>query len=431
VQEQKLIRAVGLKEVIALTINGIIGAGIFALPASAGKILGVASPIAFVFAGLFACIIVLVFAELGGRYDQTGGAYLYAQKAYGGVFAFLIGWMYFLARLSSMAALCNGMIGFIGHFHEIHTQLRVAIILLTFSLIGGANYIGIRFSSRVIDFLTAAKLIPLLLFIIVGSFFVNWSVFSGVQFPQWSPLSETLLLAMFVFSGFEIIAVPGGEIISPQKTLPRGLLIGTIFTIVVYFLIQIVTVGTHPNLASAQSPLAEAASHYLGNGAGAVISIGAVISTLGTMISLVLVGPRILYAMALHRQMPQFLSRVHSRFRTPHVATVLVATVGAVITLTGTFEKLAKLSAMARLVTYAGSAIALLELRKKDPSPNTFRVAGGVVLPVLTILISALLLTAATGEQWKIGLIALGAGVVLYLFSFLARRQNDDAMDTR
>ncbi len=415
--EQKLIRAVGLKEVIALTINGIIGAGIFALPATAGKILGIASPIAFILAGLFACIIVLCFAELGGRYDRTGGAYLYASEAFGGAFAFVIGWMYFLARLSSVAALCNAMIGFISHFGSIGTMLRVGIILLTFFLLGGANYIGIKFSSRVINFLTAAKLIPLLLFIGIGLFFVNWNLFSGMKFPAFSPLAETLLLAIFVFSGFEIVAVPGGEIVNPQKTLPRGLLIGTILTIVIYFLIQVVSVATHPDLTSAQSPLAEAAVQFMGSGGGTLMSAGAIVSTLGTMLLLVLAAPRILYAMSVHDQMPRFLQAIHPRFRTPHIATVLITALAALITISGTFSQLATLSAMARLVTYAGAALSLLKLRRKDPSPETFRVPGGPVLPVLTILISLLLLTAATIQQWLTGSLALLVGILVYLLT--------------
>jgi basic amino acid/polyamine antiporter, APA family len=415
--EQKLIRAVGLKEVVALTINGIIGAGIFALPATAGKILGIASPIAFILAGLFACIIVLCFAELGSKYDRTGGAYLYASEAFGGSFAFVIGWMYFLARLSSAAALCNAMIGFISHFGAISTLLRVGIILLTFFLLGGANYIGIKFSSRAINFLTAAKLIPLLLFIGVGLFFVNWNTFSGISFPPFGPLVETLLLAIFVFSGFEVVVVPGGEIVNPQKTVPRGLLIGTIFTIVIYFLIQVVAVATHPDLKTATSPLAEAAAQFMGNAGGNLISAGAIVSTLGCMMLLVLVAPRILYAMSIHDQMPVFLQPIHPRFRTPHVAIVLISTLAALITVSGTFAQLATLSAMARLVTYAGAAICLIKLRQKDPSPGTFRVPGGPVLPVLTILISLLLLTAATKQQWLTGSIALLIGLLLYLLS--------------
>ena len=415
--EQKLIRAVGLKEVIALTINGIIGAGIFALPATAGKILGIASPIAFILAGFFSSLIVLCFAELGSRYDRTGGAYLYAHEAFGSAFAFLVGWMYFLARVTSAGALCNAMIGFISYFGLIGTPLRILIILLTFAFLGIVNYIGIKFSSHVMNFLTATKLIPLLLFIGIGLFFVNWNVFSGISFPPAKPLMETLLLAMFVFSGFEIVAVPGGEIVNPQKTVPRGLLLGTIATIIIYFFIQVIVVGVHPDLNVSQSPVAETASHFLGSAGGKVISLGAILSTLGTMLLLTLTAPRILYAMSLQDQMPGLFQKIHPRFRTPYVSIVLVTLVITIVAVSGKFRELATLSAMARLLTYVGSAFALLRLRQKIPSPDTFRVPGGPVVPILTILISFLLLTAATPQQWKTGILALLVGMVLYLLS--------------
>jgi amino acid transporter len=325
--------------------------------------------------------------------------------------------MYFLARLSSVAALSNAMIGFIAYFTPVGIPLRVLLILITFAFLGGANYIGIKFSSRAINFLTAAKLIPLFLFIGAGLFFVEWSMFASIQFPPMKPLAETLLLAMFVFSGFEIVAVPGGEIVNPQKTVPRGLLIGTFTAIVIYVLIQIVTVATHPDLKSAQSPLAEAASGFMGKAGGNIISAGAIVSTIGTMLLLMLAGPRILYAMSLHHQMPGFLQKIHGIFRTPHVSILLVTILAAGIAISGKFRELATLSAMARLVTYAGSALALLRLRQIAPSPDTFRVPGGPLVPVLTILLSLFLLTAATREQWLTGSIALAVGILLYLFS--------------
>jgi APA family basic amino acid/polyamine antiporter len=416
--EQKLIRAVGFKEVVSFTINSIIGAGIFALPATAAKMLGMASPIAFLLAGMLALIVVLCFAELGGRYDQTGGVYLYMTKAFGsGVFAFIIGWMFFLSRLTSVAALSNAMIDFITYLSPVNSPWRELLIVLTIFLIGIANYLGVRFSSRLINAFTVAKLIPLFLFIIIGIFFVDWRVFSGVHFPELRPLSQTLLIAIFVFSGFEIIGVPAGEIVDPQKTLPRGLLVGTFATIVIYFLIQIVAVANQPDLGSSKSPLADAATQFVGHPGALIISVGAVLSTMGTILALVLAAPRILFAMSLQNQMPKVFSAIHERFRTPQKAIFWFTIAAAAVALSGKFSTLATLSAMARLVTYIGSALALLRLRVKDPSPKTFRVPGGAVLPVLTILLCICLLTAATRQQWIAGSIALAVGVVLYVFS--------------
>ena len=136
------------------------------------------------------------------------------------------------------------------------------------------------------------------------------------------------------------------------------------------------------------------------------------------MLLLVLAAPRILYAMSLQEQMPALLQKIHPRFRTPYVSIVLVTVIAALVAVSGKFRELATLSAMARLVTYAGSAIALLKLRRKDPYlSETFHVPGGPVVPVLTILLSILLLTAATPAQWRTGSIALAAGLLLYVIA--------------
>jgi len=413
--EPKLIRAAGFKEIVAFSINSIIGAGIFALPATAAKLLGIASPIAFIIAGAVSLIVVLCFAELGGRYDRTGGVYLYITEAFNpGIFSFLIGWMYFLARLTSVAALSNAMVDFISYVFPVGVAGRIVLILLTIAAIGTANYIGIRFSTRLINAFTIAKLLPLFLFISVGLFFIDWRIFESIHFPGFRPLSQTLLIAIFVFSGFEIIGVPAGEILEPQKTVPRGLLTGTVITIVFYFLIQIVAVANHPALGSSASPIAQAASYFMGRTGSNVITIGAVISTIGTMLALVLAGPRILFAMALERQMPSLFERVHSTFRTPHAAILFFAATAAAIALSGKFAELATLSAMARLITYIGTAAALLQLRRKKPSPQTFRVPGGAFLPVLVILISVYLLTAATKAQVIAGAAAIVAGLGIH-----------------
>ena len=415
-QEPKLIRAAGFKEIVAFSINSIIGAGIFALPATAARILGMASPIAFILAGMVALCIVLCFAELGGRFDRTGGAYLYVQHVFGrGLFSFLIGWMYFLARLTSVAALANAMADFISYLHPIGIVLRGTLIVFTIGFMGLVNYLGIRFSTRLINGLTIAKLLPLCVFIGAGFFFIDWHVFSGVQFPAFRPLSETLLIAIFVFSGFEIIGIPAGEIVDPQKTLPRGLLTGTVLPIGFYFLIQLVAVANHPNLGTSASPVAEAAAGFLGAKGAAFITAGAVISTIGTMLALVLAGPRILFAMAMHNQMPSLFEKLHPKFRTPHIAIAIFASMAALIALSGKFSGLATLSAMARLITYAGSAAALLRLRRTEPSPQTFRAPGGAVLPILVIAISAYLVTAATIAQLIAGAVALLVGVVIHV----------------
>ena len=412
--EEKLIRAVGFKGVVALTINGVIGASIFVMPANAAHMLGPASPIAFIGAGALAMIVAACFAELGGKFERTGGAYIYAVEAYGGAVAFVIGWMYFLGRLTSVAALSNALVGFAGYFIITASPLREILIVAVLVVLGLINILGIRFSTGMINLLTGLKMTALLVFIIVGIFFVRWGVFSSVRFPPMNDLMATLLLVIFAFSGFEVIAIPGAEIIEPKRNLPLGLLIGTAITIVVYLLIQIVAIGTFPGLASSSAPLAQASELFLGRSGGAFLTAAAVFSTIGTLVSILLVGPRILYAMSLHRQLPSFLSKVHPRYRTPYLAIIFFTIVGTVWSVSSTFQDLAIVSVMARLITYIGTAAAVLILRKKIPSPGTFRIPGGPLIPVLTIVASVTILSASSRKHIITGTIALLVGFAMY-----------------
>lgn len=412
--EEKLIRAVGLTGIIAITINAIIGAGIFVLPANIARLLGEASPIAFVGAGLLSMIIAACFAELAGKFDRTGGAYLYAHEAYGGAFAFVIGWMYFLARLTSVAALSNALVGFCGFFFSVASPVRETLIVSLLTILGIINILGIRFGARLINSLTVIKLFALSAFIVAGMMIMKWEVFSSVKFPPVNDVSAALLLAIFAFSGFEVVSIPGGEVIHPKRNVPLGLLIGTGITISVYLLIQMVAVGTFPGLAASQAPLADAAQLSMGSKGAVLLTAGAVFSTIGTLTSLLLMGPRILYAMSLNRQMPMFFSRVHAKYRTPYLAIGFYTILGIFCSLSSTFQDLATLSAMARLVTYIGCAAAVLILRKKLPSSDTFRIPGGPLVPILAILLSLFLFTAATQKHMITGSMALGAGLILY-----------------
>jgi len=419
---EHLIRAIGLRGIVALTINGIIGGGIFALPASAAALLGNFSPVAFVAAGFFAICILLCFVELGSRYDRTGGAYLYATEAYPPIVSFLIGWMYFLARLTSTAALAGALPSFVEFFVPLAPVWQKILTITALALLGLVNIRGVKISSRLINFFAVAKLLPLTLLILVGLFVLHRYPPLTLVAPPIEPFARTVLLAMYVFSGFEIVPVPAAEIVRPEITVPRGLLIGTGFTILIYFLIQVVSVTVTPGLASYKAPLTQTALLLMGTRGAILLSAGAIVSSLGTMMAVILVGPRILYAMAIGNQMPSVFKSIHPRYNTPALAIILFIVLAMVISLSGSFTMLATLSAMARMLTYIGTAGALLILRRKLPEKPAFRIAGGPLIPILTILISAGLLLAATKIQWITGLSAVAVGFLIYGFTLAARR---------
>lgn len=412
----QLVRAVGLLGLIAIAINGVVGSGIFVLPATVAAIAGPASPAAYLLAAALMALVVLCFAEAGSLFEETGGPYVYARAAFGDFAGFLVGWMFFLSRLAAGAAIGNAFVAYLGWFWPSVAEGigRAAVLTIAFGSLAALNVAGVRSGARTVNALTVAKMLPLLLFVGVGIFAADPSRFRVFALPPAAALQQASLLLVFAFGGFENANVPTEEVKDPRRHLPIALVVSIAVTAVLYVLIQVVALGTLPDLADSRTPLADAAVRFLGSGGAALLTVGAVLSTLGSESALVLVGPRILYAFAKAGQLPRLLARVHSRFRTPHVAIVLFAFVTWLSALSGSFAQLATVSAIARLVFSAATCAAVLVLRRRRPRAP-FRVPGGPVIPVLAVAISLWLLSGVNRAQASAGAIALAVGLSLYL----------------
>jgi amino acid transporter len=216
--------------------------------------------------------------------------------------------------------------------------------------------------------------------------------------------------------------VPVEEATNPRRHLPRALLATIAATTVLYVLIQIVAERTLPGLASSPTPLAAAAREFMGPGGAAFITVAAALSTLGSASALVLVAPRILYAFAQHGQLPPALARVHPRFLTPYRSVAVVGVVIWTAALSGGFETLAAVSAVARLVFCASTCVAVLVLRRTVPSEEGFRLPGGPLIPVLAVALSLWLLAGITAAQAVAGLLALAAGALCFALARAGRR---------
>jgi len=410
---------VGLFGLIAIAVNGVIGSGIFVLPATVASLLGPASPIAYIVAAFLVALIVLCFAETGSMFDQTGGPYLYAREAFGRFVGFEVGWMFLLSRLVAASAIANAFILYLGYFWASMASGIGRAIALTVLIWGLAvlNLAGIRYGAWVVNVLTVAKLIPLLLFVGVGLFVADSSRYQFLALPELTPLRQACLALIFAFGGFENASVPTEEVKNPARNLPIALIASIVLTALLYIAIQIVALGTLPGLASDATPLASAGRVFLGPAGAAIITLGAVLSTTGSISAVALVGPRILYSLAEGGQLPSALARVHPRYRTPHVGVIVFALATWVIALYGSFAQLVMVSAIARLLFSATTCLAVPVLRRKMPdAPRHFRVPGGVIIPALAAVISFWLLTGINQAQAIAGVVALLSGVVVYLF---------------
>jgi amino acid transporter len=281
------------------------------------------------------------------------------------------------------------------------------------------NLVGIRQAAIVSNIFTIGKLIPILIFIAVGLFFLNRSAFAFGPPPGSGAFSQSVLLLVYAFTGFEMATIPAGEVKNPQKNLPYALLIAIAVVGVFYILIQIVCVGTLPELAQSQKPLADAGVRFLGVLGGTIISAGAIISITGNLNILMLSGSRVPFAMAEQKQLPSVIGRVHSSFSTPYIAIVITAIVMLVLTLRSSFVQALTISAIARLVTYGATCLALPILRRAEGSPALFKLPLGNIVPGLSLVLIVWLLAHSTLQEATTATIAATVGLLIF-FSYRA-----------
>jgi amino acid transporter len=234
-----------------------------------------------------------------------------------------------------------------------------------------------------------------------------------------------VLLLVYAFTGFEMATIPAGEVRDPQRNLPRALLIAILVVATLYIMIQVVCVGTLPGLAQSSKPLADAGSQFLGAAGGAIISAGAIISITGNLNILLLSGSRLPFAMAEQKQLPAFVGSIHTKFFTPYVSILITAGLMLFLTLKSSFVAALTISTIARLVTYGTTCLALPVFRaRRDSRAAMFRLPGGTVVAILSLLLIVWLLLNATLNEVRATAYAAAAGLLIYLAYALYKRMS-------
>jgi len=412
---EKLIRAVGFGGLVLMCINAVVGSGVFLLPSESFKLLGPFSlwgPLLF---AIPVFVLVLCFAEASSHFSEPGGAYLYARTAFGDFVGFETGWMNWLARVTSLAALSNGFVIAISRLAPGASEPgnRAAIIVGTLVILALIHYFGVKYGAASIFIFTWGKLIPLIGFIVVAliAFRYNPIPASFTMPGPGTDWSEAALLLLFAYAGFENMGVPAGEFKNPKRDVPLALLWGTLAIGAIYSLAQLAAMSALPDLSQTATPIADAAAAIVGPVGATIVTIGALLSMAGTNSGTMLEGSRMLYAISDERRPFTFLSRVHPRFRTPWVAILIHTSVAIPLALGGTFAKLAVLSAVARMTTYLVTCASIPRLRKLS---DGFRAPGGLLIPVLGVLISIVLFATLKTRHLVAAIIAISVGAILY-----------------
>jgi basic amino acid/polyamine antiporter, APA family len=421
-------RALGRWDLTAIGVNQVIGGAIFLMPSQLAAQIGPWGPIAMVLMGLASMTVALCFAEVGSRFEGTGGPYLYTRAAFGRFAAFEVGWMQWFTRAASQASVMAGIAVALGYYWPAMTSGWPRTLALT-AITGTLTWInvrGIRQSAWIVNALTVGKLVPLALFILVGALFVEPSRLTSLPPISFHQASTAALLLIFVYGGYDVVPVPAGEAINPRRDVPFALIATIVSVTVVMTLAQIVAQGVLPDLAAHATPIADAAAVMLGVGGALAVGAGSVLSMTGNNAGQVLTGSRMLFALAEHGELPSIFGRIHARFRTPAFAIVFTGTVALGLALSGSFAKLAVVSALARLIVYTGACASTLRLRSPafaaSVKPASFTAPLGPAVPLIAMAVSAAVVAGATRDQLLGGFAALGVGAVL--FAVNARRSS-------
>ncbi len=424
---EPLARELSRFALLALAINGMVGAGIFGLPGKAFALVGAFSPLLFVLGGLLMAALMATFAQLASWFAGTGGPVAYVTAAFGPFAGFQTGWCLYTSRVVSLAANTNLLASYLGAFVPGADEggLRVVVIAVVTLGFGALNVHGVRTGAQSLVGLTLVKFAPLLLFAVVGLALVAKAPLATMVVPSMGELGPAMLLVFYAFVGFEGALVPAGEARDPRRDLPRVLFLTAVFTTLLYTVIQVVCVSAVPNLASSQRPLAEAAAAMVGSEfapfAISMVAVAAILSVLGNTAAATLSAPRMTYALAREGSLPTILGAVHAKAHTPHYSIWLYCSLGLVLGATGSFAQLAVISTLARLLGYLASVASVPVLQRRFGATG-LRLPGGLLIPAIAfVLCGWLVLQVEFTAAWQAAVL-IGVGSVLFFVSRRGRR---------
>lgn len=421
-------RTVGLLGTALLPLNGMIGAGIFALPAILYAAVGSFAPWMILLGGVLFFPLIFVFASLAKRFDHSGGPMLYGEAAFGPFVGFQAGWMRYASSLASMAANAHVVISYLAALWPVldgpvARPVAVALFILAFTLI---NLFGMTKAIGVLGSMTLIKLLPLAGLVIAGLAMGSPDI--GFVLPEFTAFETVVLLTFYAFIGFENVTMPAGELRAPKRDIPTALIGILLFVTLFYMLIIWAYIAIDPAGSSDTMPLAVAAEAVMGQvGAIAIVvaaafSIGA--NTLGGFVAL----PRMTFGMAEEGMLPPVFMRVSKRFLTPDFSILFLGGMGIIVGVTGSFVFLAVAGTLSRLVTYLICAAALPVIQQQEARNGTGPRFSFETLMAILALISSLWVASQADARAFLTLAGiLAVGSLLYLLGRMSAQRTATA----
>ena len=368
----ELKRRISLFGVTVYGIGNVLGAGIYALIGEVVGITGNFSWLAFIIASVTGALTGLSYAELSSMFPKSAAEFVYTEEAFKiRVLSFLLGWIIIFSGILSAATVALGFAGYLANLIGIPSIILVVIFaIILIVILSLINFIGIRASTWTNIIFTLIEASGLILIIIIGIPFlgtVNYFVLPlGGSFGA---VFSAVALIFFAYIGFEDIANIAEEVKEPTRNLPRAIIYSIIITTVLYCLtaISIVSILPFEDIASSSAPLSDVVSEILGPVGGILMSFIALFATANTVLIMMIVTSRMMYGMARDKALPEALSKVSPKFRTPALAVLVTMILTLIPLFLGDISIVANATVFGVLITFFLVNLSLIVLRKKKP----------------------------------------------------------------
>ncbi|MXO63542.1 APC family permease [Qipengyuania oceanensis] len=407
-------RTVGFIGSTLFPINGMVGAGIFALPAVLAASVGSFAPWMMLVGGLLFMPLALVYAWLAGRFEHSGGPVLYGEAAFGRFVGFQAGWGRYASNIVTAAANTHVMVTYLAALFPWLADIQglaVAVLIMAFVFV---NLVGMRSAVGTLGVMTAIKLVPLLLLVVAALFAGDPAI--GFALPQFSEVESVILLTFYAFMGFENLTETAGEVKDAKRNVPRALVSMVAAVSVLYVLVIWAYLAIAPAGAAEDNALAGAARAVMGDAGAVMIVIAAAFSiganNLGSGTSL----PRLTYGMAERGMLPRWFMKVDDKHGTPRNSILFYGGFAILFGLWEGFEVLAVAGTMVRLVTYLICCAALPVLEKREGALNPLHLAASAIAIVSSLWVA----THADAQAIVIFTAIIAGGTLLY---FIAARE--------
>ncbi len=433
-------RTLSALDLTLLGIGAIIGTGIFVLTGTAAaNQAGPAIVLSYTIAGLACGFAALCYAEFASMIPISGSAYTYAYATLGEIFAWMIGWDLILEyAVGSMTV----AVGWSGYFQRIlagfgahlpawmsaspdpaaGTLVNLPAVLIVLGIMV-LLVIGVRESARFNAAMVAVKLVAVAFFIVMGFSYVkpeNWSPFMPYGF---SGVMTGAAVVFFAYIGFDAVSTTAEEAKNPSRDLPIGIIASLVICTLLYLIVAGILSGIVPvvQFKSDQqflnAPVGYALAVINKDWAAGLVSAGAVAGITSVLLVMLMSQPRIFFAMSRDQLLPAGVSRVHPRFRTPYITTIITCVIVAVVAGFVPITVLGEMTSIGTLFAFVVVSIAVIVLRNKRPEARRpFRVPGGYVIPVLGVLACTYLMVSLSVMTWVRFLGWLDIGMVIYWF---------------